>query len=85
MKYCWLDGQIRGKSVSEIFSGGKRRSIGRVDDVVAAAVEQRRFVSVNVEALIENDIVVRMRATDALNKLLRHIPKRVARDRDQSA
>ena len=34
------------------------------------------------EALIDNDVVVRMRAADALEKLLRHIPKHVARHRD---
>ncbi len=40
---------------------------GWVDDIVVAAVEQRRFVSMIVEALIEN-IILRMRAGDGFGE-----------------
>ena len=60
---------------SDILFGGDRRSIERVADVVAAAMEQPRLVSAEIaEALLITMPWWAMRAADALEKLPRHIP-----------
>jgi hypothetical protein len=50
--------------------GGDRRSIGKVDDVVSAVRKKPDLFKDLVTRLFEEDPVVRMRAADAIEKLI---------------
>jgi hypothetical protein len=73
------DAKIQDRPIAQMLSGGDRRSIGRVNDVVGAALKKPALVSAIVQALTHEDVVVRMRAGDALEKLHRHIPEHVSK------
>ena len=59
-------------------SGGDRRSIGRVPEVVIKVVEQPWLISDLVEMIHHPDPVVRIRAADALEKLQHLIPGQIS-------
>jgi hypothetical protein len=67
-----------GNWLATTLSGGDRRSIGRVEEVVIKVTEEPWLVSDVVEMLQHPDVVVRIRAADALEKLLRLIPDQIA-------
>src|SRR5262245_36216872 len=67
-----------GNWLATTLSGGDRRSIGRVAEVVGRIAEEPWLVSDLVEMLQHPEIVVRIRAADALEKLQRLIPSQVA-------
>jgi hypothetical protein len=48
--------------------GGDRRSIGRSDEVASDVLEQPALISELVEGLFQNNPIVRMRTSDALEK-----------------
>ncbi len=56
-------------SLVDMLRGGDRRSIGRVPEVVELAAGKPPLVEQLVQALSDQDAVVRMRAADALEKL----------------
>jgi HEAT repeat protein len=62
-------------------SGGDRRSIGNVGRVVSAALGRPELAADLVRLLDDADPVVRMRSADALEKLQRRLPARIARFR----
>ena len=55
-------------------SGGDRRSIGRADEVAAEVAEDLELFAALMEAVEHQDDVVRMRASDALEKVTRAKP-----------
>ena len=57
--------------LKEMFSGGDRRSIGAVGQVVALVLTHSERNGELVELLWDSDAVVRMRAADALEKISR--------------
>ena len=50
-------------------AGGDRRSVGRVDEVVAAVRNDATLFAVLFEGMVADDEVVRMRSADAAEKL----------------
>jgi len=60
------NGQIRS-----MLSGGDRRSIGKVADVVVLIDQHPQWISSLVGGLWDEDACVRMRAADALEKISR--------------
>lgn len=52
-----------------MLSGGDRRSIGRVDEVIALVEARPELFAVLLDALQHTDPIVRMRAADAAEKL----------------
>jgi HEAT repeat protein len=65
-----------------LLSGGDRRSIGRVGEVVSSAQKNPSIVGFLVALLEHREAVVRMRAADALEKIQRRAPERVEAFRD---
>jgi HEAT repeat protein len=57
-----------------MLSGGDRRSIGRVDEVIEFAARNPRKISALIDCLWDKDPIVRMRAADALEKISREQP-----------
>jgi hypothetical protein len=53
----------------DMLRGGDRRSIGRVDEVVAAALEDRRLFPVLFKGMLHDEPLIRMRAADAVEKI----------------
>jgi hypothetical protein len=53
----------------DMLRGGDRRSIGRVDEVVAAALEDRRLFPVLFKGMLHDEALIRMRAADAVEKI----------------
>ncbi len=66
--------QTTFERVKEMLSGGDRRMIGRADEAAALAIEAPAFRECLVEALSGTDMLVRMRAADALEKVSRARP-----------
>jgi hypothetical protein len=66
-----------GNWLATTLSGGDRRSIGRVAEVVVKVADEPWLVSDLVEMLHHPDIVVRIRAADALEKLQHLIPEHI--------
>jgi hypothetical protein len=64
--------------VIRLLSGGDRRSIGRVAEVVDLVEQNPSFFHQVIEAFEVDDEVVRMRASDALEKLTRNHPEWIA-------
>jgi HEAT repeat protein len=70
------------ESVSSLLSGGDRRSIGKVDQVVKLMKADASCIRSVVDCLLSESPVVRMRAADALEKfsltqtedLSKHVP-----------
>ncbi len=60
-----------GKLIADMLSGGDRRSLGRVDEVIALLAQEPDRYRELVGCLWANDARVRMRAADALEKLSR--------------
>ena len=56
-------------------SGGDRRSIGRVDDVVADVGADPALFGPLIEGLLDRDPLIRMRAADAVEKITRDHPQ----------
>lgn len=56
-------------NIAHALSGGDRRSIGRSNDVVSYILKHKSALPELVLALKSDDVVVRMRAADALEKL----------------
>lgn len=54
--------------------GGKSNSLGKVNDVIAIALKDRRRLSELYSCLFDEDAWVRMRAADALEKICRVHP-----------
>jgi hypothetical protein len=67
-----------GNWLATTLSGGDRRSIGRVAEVVIKVAEQPWLVSGLVEMLQHPEPVVRIRAADALEKLQHLIPNQIS-------
>jgi hypothetical protein len=61
----------RGAAIRLLLSGGDRRSIGRVPDVIASIGQHPAMLSSLVECLRSDDACIRMRAADALEKISR--------------
>ena len=55
--------------IQEALSGGDRRTVGRVGDVVAHVLDHKEALPDLVAALDAEEAVVRMRAADALEKV----------------
>lgn len=55
--------------------GGDRRSIGRVDEVVADVMADHQLFAVVVDGMLDDDPIVRMRCADASEKISRVWPK----------
>ena len=60
-----------GKNFGDLLGGGDRRSIGRVDEVVALLAREPSRIGEVVALLWGEDAVIRMRAADALEKISR--------------
>jgi hypothetical protein len=67
-----------GNWLATMLSGGDRRSIGRVAEVVMKVAEEPWLISGLVEMLQHPEIVIRMRAADALEKLQHVVPDQIA-------
>jgi hypothetical protein len=67
-----------GDWLATTLSGGDRRSIGRVAEVVVRVAEEPWLVSDLVEMLQHPETIVRIRAADALEKLQHLIPSQMA-------
>ena len=61
--------------VSEILSGGDPRSLGKTEEVVQSVLAKQSKLGELFECLWSNDEIVRMRASDALEKICRHQPQ----------
>ena len=59
---------------AEILSGGDPRSLGRTSEVVETVLNGRTRLAELFECLFEDDEIVRMRASDALEKICREKP-----------
>ena len=68
-------------SVVTLLTGGDRRSIGRVAEVVAIVRSSPRRLPSLVKALAASNPVVVLRAADAIEKLSRLVPGRMAQHR----
>lgn len=62
------------EAVSSILSGGDRRSIGRVNEVVDLIRRHPKKIANLVECLWDADACIRMRAADVLEKISRDRP-----------
>ena len=58
------------KSISDLLSGNDRRSIGKSDDVVALVVKNEKLFDELFNCLYSNNEVIRMRAADAIQKIV---------------
>ena len=68
--------------LAELLTGGDRRSIGASDEVVSRVVADPSLFSELVEALSNEDDLVRIRAADALEKVSRRLPQMLPAYRD---
>src|ERR1041385_6831032 len=57
-----------------LLSGGDRRSIGRANQVAAAVLQSPRLFSQLIQGLWSADLLVRMRAAEAVEKISRQKP-----------
>src|SRR5215470_15912758 len=55
--------------ISTLLSGGDRRSIGRSNDVVKLVLRSPKRFAELIQCLWSNDLIVRMRAADAAEKV----------------
>jgi hypothetical protein len=70
------DEALRDKGeVLQKLEGGDRRSIGRVDEVVAEVLADSSLFEVVFEGMLSNDPIVRMRSADAIEKISAKRPK----------
>ena len=58
------------KSISDLLNGKDRRSIGKSDDVVALVVKNEKLFDELFNCLYSNNEVIRMRAADAIQKIV---------------
>ncbi len=72
----------RLNDILEKLSGGDRRSIGRVDEVLADVRRNPELFEQVVEGLLNDDPLIRMRSADAIEKLTRDDPERLRPFRD---
>lgn len=63
------------EKIAEKLAGGDRRSIGRVDEVVAEVLADPRCFEELFLGLSNEDEVIRMRAADAIEKISRRHPE----------
>jgi hypothetical protein len=56
-------------TLATVLSGGDRRSIGRANEVVALVLHQPQLLAELVDCLWSSDVLVRMRAADAIEKI----------------
>jgi hypothetical protein len=61
----------RQTSILELLKGGDRRTIGRADQVTAMVSENPALFSELIAGLPSGDVLVRMRAADAAEKVTR--------------
>ena len=61
--------------VLQKLQGGDRRSIGRVDEVIADVLDDPPLFDVVFDGMLSDDPVVRMRAADAVEKLTAKHPE----------
>jgi hypothetical protein len=59
---------------SEMLSGGDRRSLGRVDEVIGRVLDQPALFGALFECLFDANEIARMRAGDAVEKVVRKRP-----------
>ena len=59
------------QEIRSMLSGGDRRSIGRVAEVIHIVNGNAQLISILVDCLRDEDTCVRMRAADALEKISR--------------
>lgn len=55
--------------ILEMLAGGDRRSIGRVDEVVAEVLNDRGLLAVLFDGMLSDDPIIRMRSADAAEKV----------------
>ncbi|HXZ28330.1 MAG TPA: hypothetical protein VEG08_10075 [Terriglobales bacterium] len=65
---------MRAKDILRLLGGGDRRSLGRCEEVAAMVARQPRLLSALMAGLWSEDLVVRMRAADAIEKVTRAAP-----------
>lgn len=61
-------------SIMEKLTGGDRRSIGRVEEVVAEVLAEPSLFGVLFDGLLTEDPLIRMRAADAVEKITAQQP-----------
>ncbi len=61
-------------NVRRTLTGGDPRSLGQADDVVRAVLGDRLLLGSLIECVFDDDPMVRMRASDALEKICRREP-----------
>jgi hypothetical protein len=66
---------MRRQKLAEMFKGGDRRSIGRADEVAELVLGRPGRFKELIECMWNEDAVVRMRATDAVEKVSGAKPK----------
>jgi len=62
-------------SIAELLSGGDARALGRVPEVIDIALCDSARLRGVLECLSSDDLIVRMRASDALEKVARQRPE----------
>jgi len=63
------------ESVLDKLKGGDRRSIGRVDEVIADVLEDPTLFDALFRGMLDDDPVVRMRSADAVEKITADHPE----------
>ena len=66
---------MAAKDIIELLRGGDRRSIGRSDQVARIVASRPRLFAKLIAALWSDDLLVRMRAADAAEKVTRTSPQ----------
>jgi hypothetical protein len=64
--------------IAERLSGGSRRSLGAVEDVISLVLRDTTKFTELFDAMLDEDEIVRMRASDAVEKLSRNRPDLLA-------
>jgi len=71
------------KNILQLLAGGDRRTIGRVDEVVAHVSNDRKLFAELIAGLWSDNPLIRMRAADAIEKITRKYPKLVQRYKNE--
>lgn len=67
--------RLTGNAVLDMLRGGDRRSIGRSDEVVRLVLREPKLFSALVKGMLAGDVLVRMRAADAAEKVTARHPQ----------
>ena len=71
------------KSISDLLSGNDRRSIGKSDDVVALVIRNEKIFDELFNCLYSDNEVIRMRAADAIQKIVELKPDIIKKYKDE--